>query len=249
MRRDNPAAAVKVVRTTMLVLNPVRKTLAHRMLGSLAAVLCVAAGACNNSLGGFGGFVGNTSPVPPSTGFKVLGDVGTPFTLTISNANSSWIVPGVIPLNVWIVNNQTPVRMIATKLANNNSLMSLEIDNGGVILNLQSTTAPYGLVSIQTSGGTLNTLAPQAIPDLRIYVNGPLGQRFQALVEDKTTGFVTNTRAPAVFLFDGPNGTVDGQFQQTQNFGVFAIAMSSGVAGIDVIATASGGPFVVIKQP
>jgi hypothetical protein len=42
---------------------------------------------------------------------------------------------------------------------------------------------------------------------------------------------------------------VDGQFQQTQNFGVFALAMTSGVAGIDVIATASGGPFVVIKQP
>jgi hypothetical protein len=104
------------------------------------------------------------------------------------------------------------------------------------------------VVSVQ-SGGILTTLAPQAIPDLRIYVNGPLGQRFQALVEDRTIGFVTNTRAPAVFLFDGPNGTVDGQFQQTQNFGVFSIAMTSGVGGTAVIATASGGPFVVIKQP
>jgi hypothetical protein len=237
-----------MVHTIMRFLDSVRKTIPHTMLRSLAAVLCVAVAACNNSLGGFGGFVGNTSPVPPSTGFKVLGNVGTQFTLTISNANSSWIVPGAIPLNVWIVNNQTPVRMIATKLANNNSLMSLEIDNGGVILNLQSTTAPYGVVSVQT-GGTLNTLAPQAIPDLRIYVNGPLGQRFQALVEDKTVGFVTNTRAPAVFLFDGPNGTVDGQFQQTQNFGVFSIAMTSGVGGTNVIETASGGPFVIIKQP
>jgi hypothetical protein len=232
----------------MRILDSVAKTLSRTMLRSLAAVLCMAAAACNNSLGGFGGFVGNTPPVPPSTGFKVLGNVGTQFTLTISNANSSWIVPGVIPLNVWIVNNATPVRMIATKLANDNTLMSLEIDNGGVILSLQSTTAPYGVVSIQT-GGILTTLAPQAIPDLRIYVNGPLGQRFQALVEDRTTGFVTNTRAPAVFLFDGPNGTVDGQFQQTQNFGVFAVAMTSGVGGSDVIATASGGPFVVIKQP
>lgn len=233
----------------MRIFEPVRKTISRKTLRSLAGVLCVAVAACNNSVGGFGGFVGNTAPVPPSTGFKVLGNLGTQFTLTISNANSSWIVPGVIPLNVWIVNNQTPVRMIATKLANNNSLMSLEIDNGGVILSLQSTTAPYGVVSVQTPGGTLNTLAPQAIPDLRIYVNGPLGQRFQALVEDKTIGFVTNTRSPAVFLFDGPNGTVDGQFQQTQNFGVFSIAMTSGVGGTDVIARASGGPFVVIKQP
>jgi hypothetical protein len=238
-----------MVHTIMRTLDSVRKKMSRAMLWLLAVVLCVASAACNNSLGGFGGFVGNTPPVPPSTGFKVLGNVGTQFTLTISNANSSWLVPGAIPLNVWIVNNTTPVRMIATKLANNNSLMSLEIDNGGAILSLQSTTAPYGVVSVQTPGGTLTTLAPQAIPDLRIYVNGPLGQRFQALVEDRTTGFVTNTRAPAVFLFDGPNGTVDGQFQQTQNFGVFSIAMTSGVGGTDVIATASGGPFVVIKQP
>jgi hypothetical protein len=237
-----------MVHRIMRILDSARRMISHTMLRSLAAGLCVAVAACNNSLGGFGGFVGNTPPVPPSTGFKVLGNIGTQFTLTISNANSSWIVPGTIPLNLWVVNNQTPVRMIATKLANDNSLMSLEVDNGGVILNLQSTTAPYGVVSVQT-GGTLTTLQPQAVPDLRIYVNGPLGQRFQALVEDKATGFVTNTRAPAVFLFDGPNGTVDGQFQQTQNFGVFAIAMTSGVGGTDVIATAGGGPFVVIKQP
>ena len=61
--------------------------------------------------------------------------------------------------------------------------------------------------------------------------------------------YMLSGRHGAAFLFDGPNGTVDGQFQQTQNFGVFAIAMTSGVGGTDVIATASGGPFVVIKQP
>lgn len=219
------------------------------MLWSIAAALCAYLAACNNSQTGFSGFVGNTPPVPPSTGFKVLGDVGVPFTLTISNANSSWNVPGVVPENIWIVNNTTPVRMIATKLANNNSLLSLEIDNGGTILTLESTTAPYGLVSIQTPGGTLNTIQPQAVPDVRIYVNGPLGQRFQALVEDANTGFITNTRAPAVFLFDGPEGKVDGQFTQTQNFGSFAIDMTSGVNGTSEITTARGGPFVVIRQP
>src|SRR5262249_59585590 len=161
-----------MVRTVMRIPERVPASISSTLLRTLAAVLCVSVAACNNSLGGFGGFVGNTAPVPPSTGFKVLGNIGTPFTLTISNANSSWIVPGSIPLNVWIVNNQTPVRMIATKLANDNSLMSLEVDNGGVILNLQSTSAPYGVVSVQT-GGTIATLQPQAIPDLRIYVNGP----------------------------------------------------------------------------
>ncbi|HTR63834.1 MAG TPA: hypothetical protein VMH37_19135, partial [Candidatus Binataceae bacterium] len=219
------------------------------MLWSLAVALCGILPACNNSQTGFGGFVGNTPPVPPSTGFKVLGDVGVPFALTISNANSSWNVYGVVPENIWIVNNTTPVRMIATKLANNNSLLSLEIDNGGTILTLESTTAAYGLVSIQTPGGTLNTIQPQAVPDLRIYVNGPLGQRFQALVEDSNIGFITNTRAPAVFLFDGPEGKVDGQFTQTQNFGSFSINMTSGVNGTNEITTASGGPFVIIRQP
>jgi hypothetical protein len=216
---------------------------------ALCAVAALLLGGCNSNQTGFGGFVGNTPPVPPSTSFKVLGTIGTPFTLTISNANSSWIVPGVIPLVVWIVNNQTPVRMIATKLANNNGLMSLEIDNGGTILDLESTSAPFGVVSIQTPGGTLNTIQPQAVPDVRIYVNGPLGERFQGFVEDSTTGFITNTRAPAAFLFDGPNGKVDGQFTQTQNFGSFAIDMTSGVGGTNEITTASGGPFVVIRQP
>ena len=225
------------------------QAISKALLWSLAGVLCTFLGACNNSQTGFGGFVGNTAPVPPSTGFKVLGDIGVPFALTISNANSSWDVYGVVPENIWIVNNATPARMDATKLANNNSLLSLEIDNGGSILTLESTTAPYGFISIQTPGGTLNTIQPQAVPDLRIYVNGPLGQRFQALVEDKTTGFITNTRAPAVFLFDGPNGKVDGQFTQTQNFGSFSIDMTSGVNGTNEITTASGGPFVIIRQP
>jgi hypothetical protein len=225
------------------------RTASKVALWSLAAALCLILAACNNSQTGFGGFVGNTPNVPPSTGFKVLGDVGVPFALTISNANSSWNVYGVVPENIWIVNNTTPVRMIATKLANSNSLLSLEIDNGGNILTLESTTAPYGLVSIQTPGGTLNTIQPQAVPDLRIYVNGPLGQRFQALVEDSNTGFITNTRAPAVFLFDGPEGKVDGQFTQTQNFGSFSINMTSGVNGTNEITTATGGPFVIIRQP
>ena len=226
------------------------RTLSTVVLYSLAAVLCGFLGACNNSQTGFGGFVGNTPPVPPSTGFKVLGDVGVPFALTISNANSSWNVYGVVPQNIWIVNNTTPVRMLATKLANNNNLLSLEIDNGGGgIQTLESTTAPYGFLSIQTAGGTLNTIQPQAVPDLRIYVNGPLGQRFQALVEDSQIGFITNTRAPAVFLFDGPQGKVDGQFTQTQNFGSFSINMTSGVDGTNEITTASGGPFVIIRQP
>jgi hypothetical protein len=217
------------------------------------AMLAATLPACNNSLSGFGGFVGNTPPVPPTTIFKVLGNVGTPFTLNMSNANASWVVPGVIPLSIAIVNNATPARMIATKLSNDNNLMSVEIDNAGVVLALSSTYAPFGVVSVQT-GGTLKTLQPPANPDLRIYVNGPFGQKFQALVEDSKVGFITNLRAPAVFLFYNPVGTVDGQFQQAQNFGSFSINLTfkegfvTPPIGTDVITTASGGPFVIIQQ-
>ncbi|MGO9449866.1 MAG: hypothetical protein ACLQDV_02295 [Candidatus Binataceae bacterium] len=213
-----------------------------------AALLCTTIGACNNSLGGFSGFVGNTPPVPPVTSFKVLGIVGTPFTLQISNANASWLVKGAIPLNVLIVNNQTPARMIATKLSNNNNLMSVQIVNAGTVLSLASTTAPFGVASVQT-GAALLTMSPPAAVDVRIYVTGPFGQRFQSLVEDGTVGFITNTRAPAVFLFDNPAGKIDGQFTQDQNFGSFTINLTQGGNGANVVTTASGGPFVVIRQP
>jgi len=225
-----------------------RITLRTLAVVAWAALLSAALGACNNSQGGFGGDVGNTPPVPPVTSFKVLGIVGTPFSLLISNANASWLVKGTIPLNVLIVNNQTPARMIATKLSNDNNLMSVEIVNGGIVLSLASTTAAFGVASVQT-GGTLNTISPPAALDLRIYVTGPFGQRFQSLVEDATVGFITNTRAPAVFLFDQPSGKIDGQFTQDQNFGSFAINMTEGSDGSKVLTTASGGPFVIIRQP
>src|SRR5712691_8185187 len=74
---------------------------ALKLLGEcfIALLLATSLAACNNSLSGFGGFVGNTPNVSTQTQFKVLGTVGTPFTLIISNANQSWTVPGSIPLN------------------------------------------------------------------------------------------------------------------------------------------------------
>jgi len=212
---------------------------------ALAALLMVAAGACNNSLTGFGGFVGNTPNTKPQTLFKVLGDVGTPFTLTISDTRSSWVVGGNVPLSVGIVNNAPPVRMFATKLANDNSLMSLEISNGSSIFQLSSTTAPFGSISIQ-NGGQLKQIAPPANPDLRVAVLGPFGERFQALVEDQHVGYVVNTiRGPALFLFDSPEGPVDAQLSQFQNFGPFTANITQNGK---VVASGVGGPFLVIRD-
>jgi hypothetical protein len=225
-----------------IVANELRVRLA---LAALTAVFATALAACNQGQQGFGGSVGNTPNVPPETIFKVLGNVGTPFTLTISNSQASWIIGGVIPLNVTIVNDQPPTRMIATKLANDSTLMSLQIAQGGNIEAVASTSAPFGTASVQTKG-SLSTIAPPANPDLRIYVNGPFGERFQALIEDSHIGFVVQERAPAVFLFFAPSGSVDGQFSQLQNLGPFQINMTFN--GL-VVATATGGPNVTIKQP
>ncbi len=201
--------------------------------------------ACNNGQGGFSGAVGGTPNNPPEAVFKILGTSGTGFTATVSDKRSSWQLQGNVPLSVTIVNDILPARMVATKLAGDNSLLSLQISKGGQIVDLSSTTAPFGNVSVQT-GGKLKTLAPPASPDLRIFVTSPAGEHFNGLIEDKATSFVVDDRAPAIFMFDTPNGKVDGEFNQIQNFGPFTVNMT--LDG-NVVATVTGGPSVTIVEP
>lgn len=224
----------------------------YRGIAALAVLLVAMAAvpACNNNQLGFAGFVGNTPPTAPETIFKVLGTVGTPFTLLVSNARSSWQIPGNVPLNVTIINNVavngvTQARLVATKLSNDNSLLSIQIQNGFNVLAASSTSQPYGTVTIQT-GSSLTQIAPAANPDVRIFVFGPLGERFSGLIEDSQSGFQVNQRVPALFLFDSPNGKIDGNFTQVQNFGPFAMNLSLNNV---VVATASGAPNVIIRQP
>jgi hypothetical protein len=214
-------------------------------LGAVCALLTTAMPACNNSTG-FGGFVGNTPNTNEQVLFKVLGTVSTPFTLLISDARASWSVQGNVPMQIAIANNQLPVQMIATKLSNDNSLLSVQITKGFNILTLSSTTAPYGTVSVQTAVSGSNTLPGAANPDVRIFVSGAFGERMQALVEDQSVGFVFQTVAPTLFLFDGPNGKVDGQINQKNDIGPITANMT--ING-QLVATKSGGPLVVIRQP
>ena len=219
-----------------------------RVLGAsaLVAVLAISVASCNNNQGGFSGSVGNTPNSPPLTSYVILGTVGTPFTATVSNARSSWTLQGTIPLSMIICNNVLPARIIATKTAANNNLMSVEILNGGHILQVAQTTAPFGIVSLQTGGSPL-PIMPPANPDLRIFVSGPVATSFTALVEDIQTGFVLKVSAPALIFFDTPNGKVDGTFfQNGKNFGTFTINMT--LNGV-VVATAKGGPNVTIREP
>ena len=219
-----------------------------RIVGAtaFAAALAISVASCNNNQGGFSGSVGNTPNGPPLTSYRILGTPGTSFTATVSNARSSWTLQGNIPLSMIICNNVLPARIIATKTASDASLMSVEIINGSHLLETASTQAPFGTVSLQTGGQTI-PIAPHANPDLRIFVAGPVASSFTALVEDIQTGFVIKESAPSLIFFDTPNGKVDGTFfGNGRNFGTFTINMTfNGV----VVASVSGGPNVIIRQP
>ncbi|MDO8434523.1 MAG: hypothetical protein Q7S58_19170 [Candidatus Binatus sp.] len=221
----------------------VRKSARASLIFALAAILA-SSGACNNSLGGFSGAVGKTPKVAPVASFKILGTEGEAFSAVVSNKTSSWQISGNVPMDVAIVNNLTPDRMVATKQSSDNGILSVQLINGAKVIDVASTTQPFGVVSVQS--GKPRSIAPAANPDLRIFVSGPAGERFSALIEDLHKGFVVDDRAPALFLFDSPNGTVTGTFDQIQNFGAFEISM---FLNGELVATATGAPHVVIQQP
>jgi hypothetical protein len=212
-------------------------------LRALGVVLLLSAAACNNQTG-FSGSVGSTPNGTKLTAYNILGDVGTPFTATVSDARSSWTLQGNVPLNIVICNNDLPARVIATKTTSNSSLLSVEIIIANHVSQLQSTNAPFGTVSAQVQGGTV--IAAPADPDLRIFAAGPLNKHFTALVEDIDTGFVIDARAPCLILFDQPNGKVDATFYGSTDFGTFTLNMT--LAG-QVVATVTKGPNATIREP
>ncbi len=222
-----------------------RSTLPVAALVGLCCLLAAGMPACNNSTG-FGGFVGNTPNTNEQILFKVLGTKGTPFTLLINDQNVSWNVRGTVPMQIAVVNGVLPVRMLATKLASDNSLLSVQITQGFKIRTVSSTSQPYGTVSVQTSGNQDNSVPPAAFPDVRIFVRGSLGERMQALIEDQQVGFVFQTIAPTLFLFESPSGKVDGQFNQKNSLGPIIVNMTYNGG---LVATESGEPFVLIRQP
>jgi hypothetical protein len=213
-------------------------------MGALAAVLAISVAACNNQTG-FSGSVGSTPNGPKLTTYEILGTMGTPFTATVSDSRSSWTFQGNVPVSVEIANNILPARIIATKTTSNNNLLSVEIITGNHVADLQSTSAPFGSVSVQV-GGMLPKLAPPANPDLRIFASGPQDERVQALVEDIDTGFIIQARLPILILFDTPNGKVDATFFGNQDFGTFTLNMT--LNGI-VVASVVNGPNATIRQP
>jgi hypothetical protein len=214
-------------------------------LAAIGAAIAISVAACNNQTG-FSGSVGNTPNGPKLPSYEILGDVGTPFTATVSDARSSWTFQGNAPLAVFVANNPSQLAsVVATKTTSSSNLLSLEIISGNHVTDVQSTSAPFGSVQVQ-AGGTLGTIPTPADPDLRIFLKGPLNERYTALVEDIETGFIINARAPTLILFDTPDGKVDATFFGNQDFGTFVANMT---LGGQVVATVMKGPDATIREP
>jgi hypothetical protein len=146
------------------------------------------------------------------------------------------------------VNNQTPVRMIVTKQNGGSGILSVQLTVGFNVQAISSTNDPYGVTSIQNSlfRPGFMPAPPPANPDVRLFVRGPAAERYSGLFEDKETAFILSDRAPTLVLFDNPNGAVDATLTQIQNFGPFSVDLLLDGA---VVAHASGGPTLTIRQP
>jgi hypothetical protein len=209
----------------------------------VVAALCAVG--CGNGLFGTANPTspGSTSNLPYETTFWLLGTPGTPFHAVISDGAASWTLNGVVPESVAIVNPSPPVQMVVTKLANGSALLSAEILRGVTLVTESSTYDSFGTVTVATIGGTAG-IAPQANPDIRFFVKAPAAGLFTGLVEDLSEGFVVEARAPSLFLFEKPDGRVDGEFSSLDNAGSFAIDIISQGA---VVVQATGGPNLNVK--
>ncbi len=194
--------------------------------GALAALLC---GLLASSCGGFGSTnttnPGNTPNIAAQTSFRIVGRIGTPFSVKISDARSSWNIMGVVPLSIVIIQNELPIRVSVNKLVSDNSLISLEIINAFTVEQLASSTDGFGVAV--GNFGRVAAFAPPASPDVRFFVKGPSTELFDALIEDTAKGEVVEVRAPAILLFDSPaggnGGRIDGTFTAVEALGGFAI--------------------------
>ncbi|HLI80723.1 MAG TPA: hypothetical protein VKV03_12120 [Candidatus Binataceae bacterium] len=218
-----------------------------RRLALLSAMVLLMPG-CNSGFGAFQEGVGNTPNRPPLAALRVLGQPGLQFSAQISDADATWGVRAAVPLSIVIVNNVTPVRMVATKQSGGNGLLSLQLTSGFVVVATSATSDPYGTVSLQNNPTHPGFAPPppDANPDVRLFVRGPLTERFAGLFEDSVKGFEISDRAPTLFLFDNPDGAVDATVTQIQTLGPFDLELL--LNGI-VVATAHGGPTVTIRQP
>lgn len=221
-----------------------------RSVLGLAMLVALALGpaGCNQGLGAFSLGVGNTPNNPPGVAFRILGQVGLPFSAIVYNSDATWLIRGSVPMSLVMVNGNGPVKVIATKGSASTGILSVQLTVGFSVSQISSTTDPFGVVSVQThpTRPGLAPPPPMANPDVRVYVKGPVVERFSGLIEDSKTGYTVSDRAPTMFLFEAPQGKVDATMNQVQNLGPFAVDLLVNGA---VVASASGGPSVTVREP
>jgi hypothetical protein len=209
------------------------------------AILAFACAACGGAFGTANPTSpGKTSSISVENSLWVLGTPGTPFQAVVTDSSQSWTVRGVVPEAVVIINNSPGVQMTVTKLINNSALVTTELISGTTLVAEASTNDPFGTTVVQTFGG-LTTIAPRANPDIRIFMKGPSGGMLTGLVEDLSLSFVFEARAPALFLFEHPDGRVDAVINSVDQAGAIIADILSNNA---VVATAGGGPRLLIKH-
>ncbi|MGH7839462.1 MAG: hypothetical protein ACREQC_16780 [Candidatus Binataceae bacterium] len=198
---------------------------------------------------------GNTPPVASQTVYRLVGNIGTPFVATISDTRSSWTLSGVVPINIIIVNIPSPgagangpTRIVANKLTNDSTLLSVEIISGFTVAAVSSTFAHYGAV-VGGIDGRLAAIAPKASPDVRYIIKGPATAVFNALIEDSSTSFALQSRVQTVILQDSPNGGsqsghVDGIFNLVQDLGPLSIDL---FFNGNLVSHAAGGGSQIVK--
>jgi hypothetical protein len=220
-----------------------------------SALAGLLSGLLMTSCGGFGSTnttnPGSTPNKPAQSSFRVVGRIGTPFSMKISDARSSWDIVGVVPLSIVIINQpNAPVRVSLNKLVSDNSLISLEIINGFTVQQLASSTEGFGVTVGNFGQLATGAFGPPASPDVRFFIKGPDQELFDALIEDTKKGEIVEARAPTLLLFDSPasgnGGRVDGIFTAVQTSGGFSIDLIyNGV----VVQTVFTGAKATLKFP
>jgi hypothetical protein len=215
---------------------------AHR--GALA-ILAFACAACGGAFGTANPTSpGQTSSIPQQSSLWVLGTPGTPFQALVTDSSQSWTFRGVVPESVVIINGSPGVQMTVTKLTNTAALMTTELISGTTLVAEVSTTDPFGTNVVQTFGG-LTMVAPNADPNIQVFMKGPSGGLITGLIEDLSLSFVFNARSPALFLFEHSDGRVDAVINSVDEAGLITADILSDGA---VVTTATGGPRLLIKH-
>jgi hypothetical protein len=212
--------------------------------GILTGAGIVALGACNSENPGS---VGNTPNIPQQSSYRIVGDIGTPFSALVSDSRSSWQVSGTIPTSIAIVNDSPPDRISVTKTSNDARLLSIQVIQGFTVGTLDSTVSNFG-TAVGSIGGTLPAIALPASPDVEFFVKTPLVGVYTALIEDQTNSYALESLIPSVILFDSPNGggsgRVDGVFTQVSFTGQFDVDL---VINGQVVQSATGGTTVSVN--